>query len=318
KLGEALDERLHFNFARPARRCAHHGAKGIHHHDARIDRRDPLGNFIENCIQILSQYHVAEVDKADGVAKLGFVEERILLLVAQHFYGGFAKDGEKERGVFRRGIGENNLMNQGGFAAPRRAGDDVERKLRDTAAQDVVEAVHAGRYFSDRDFRRLADGLFWQFAFIRIILGFHFYLDLPKSKSLRDSFGHTSHTIRSIKVSPMKATSRSSNWATRTTLPLARSSGSACTSALSNPAKEPSALTCIARSDGRSASARASARARSARKPVLPMRIARCGRNFSQTGKAAGVFVAEDLFPLVSQAMRRSAKSSICGVLWLI
>jgi hypothetical protein len=36
---------------------------------------------------------------------LGFVEERILLLVAQHFYGGFAENGEKERGFFRRGIG---------------------------------------------------------------------------------------------------------------------------------------------------------------------------------------------------------------------
>src|ERR1017187_9982796 len=176
KLGEALDERLQLYFARAARRCAHHGAKGIYHHDTRIDRRDLFGNFIVNRVQILIQHHVSQVDKADGLAQLGFVEERILLLVAQHFYGGFAEDGEKERGFFRRGIGENDLMHHRGFAATGRAGDDVERKFWDTAAQDVVEAAHAARYFADRGFTRLAHEYLLQFAFSRIILLFHFYI----------------------------------------------------------------------------------------------------------------------------------------------
>ena len=175
KLGETLDERLHFNFARAAHHFAHHGAKGIHYHDARIGRRDLFGNFIVNRVQILIQHHVGQVEKADGLAQLGFVEERILLLVAQHFYGGFAEDGEKERGFLRRGIGKNDLMHHRGFAATGRAGNDVERKFRDAAAQDVVEAADAGRQFADRDLSRLVHDCFRQFAFIRLILVFHFY-----------------------------------------------------------------------------------------------------------------------------------------------
>jgi hypothetical protein len=135
-----------------------------------------LDDFLQNRVQILLHHHVAQVDKADGVAQLGFVEERILLLIAQHFQGGFAEDGEIKRGALGRRIGENDLMRHRGFAATRRARDDVEGKFRNAAAQDVVEAAHAGRKFADRDFGRFARDFPGRRALARLILFFHFYL----------------------------------------------------------------------------------------------------------------------------------------------
>ena len=136
-------------------RLAHHGAKGIHHHEARADRRDLLADFLEDRVQILLQHHVGQVDEADRLAQLGFVEERILLLIAQHLHRGLAEDGEVERGFLRRGVGENDLVRQRRLAAARRARDDVEGKFRDAAAEDVVEPAHAGRHFADDDLSRL-------------------------------------------------------------------------------------------------------------------------------------------------------------------
>ena len=126
------------------------------------------------------------MDEANrAVADLGGVEERILLLITQHFQGGFTEDSEIERGFLRRGVGENDLMRQRGFAATRRAGDDVERKFRDAAAQDVVEAAHAGRDFLDRDFSWLAHDFLRPFAFRRVILLFHFFVSSTETPKHR-------------------------------------------------------------------------------------------------------------------------------------
>ena len=49
KLGETLDERLHLQFGRAVPLCAaHQGAKRIHHHEARMGRRDLFDDFIED------------------------------------------------------------------------------------------------------------------------------------------------------------------------------------------------------------------------------------------------------------------------------
>src|SRR5581483_5287500 len=77
-----------------------------------------------------------------------------LLLIAQHFQGGFSEDRKIKRRFFDRGIGKNNLMRQRGLAATRRARDNIERKFRDAASHDFIEAGHAGGYFADDDFRR--------------------------------------------------------------------------------------------------------------------------------------------------------------------
>src|ERR1019366_5402035 len=101
----------------------------------------------------------------DSVTQIGFVEERILLLVAQHFQGGFAEDSEKDRGFFLRRIGKYDLMRHRSFAATRCSRDNVERKFRYAAAQYGVQAAHAGRQLADRDFSRLAHDFFCWFAF---------------------------------------------------------------------------------------------------------------------------------------------------------
>ena len=98
------------------------------------------------------------------------------MLIAQHFDGGFAEDGEIERRLFYSRIGENELMRHRCFAAPRRAGDDIERKLRNAAAHDVVEAAHASGQFTYRDLRGGAPDTFRRFTFVRVNLLFHIYL----------------------------------------------------------------------------------------------------------------------------------------------
>ena len=67
-------------------------------------------------------------------------------------------------------------MRHRGFAATGRASDDIERKFRDAAAHDVVEAAHAGRQFVDRNFCRLAHSSFCRFTFVRVNLFFHIHL----------------------------------------------------------------------------------------------------------------------------------------------
>jgi hypothetical protein len=120
-------------------------------------------NFLQHRVQILLEHDVGEVDKADVLAEPGFVEEGILLLIAQHLQCGFAQNGEIKRGFLRRGIGENELMRHGGFAATGHARDHVKGEFRDAAAHDLVQAADAGRQFADSGFTRLAQGCFWQF-----------------------------------------------------------------------------------------------------------------------------------------------------------
>jgi len=53
--------------------------------------------FLEDGVQILLEHDVGQVDKADILAHSGFVEEGILLLIAQHFQDGLAADAEINR-----------------------------------------------------------------------------------------------------------------------------------------------------------------------------------------------------------------------------
>src|SRR5687768_18481127 len=92
----------------------------------------------------------------DRVVQLRRIEERVLLLVAQHFQRRLAENGEIERGLLRSRIGKHDLMRERGFAAARRAGDDVEREFRQPTAQNVIEAANAGGQLPDGYFIRHA------------------------------------------------------------------------------------------------------------------------------------------------------------------
>ena len=80
---------------------------------------------------------------------LASIEERELLLVAQHLDGRLAQHGEVQRGPLRRGVGEHDLMRQRGLAASGRAGDDVEGIFGQAAAEDLIEPGHAGGQLAD-------------------------------------------------------------------------------------------------------------------------------------------------------------------------
>ncbi len=72
KQGKPLNERLQLHFACAAERLPHHGAKGVHHHDAGVRLLNLFGNLLQDRVQILLQHHLAQVDKADGLAQLGW------------------------------------------------------------------------------------------------------------------------------------------------------------------------------------------------------------------------------------------------------
>ena len=114
--------------------------------------------------------------------------------------------------------------------------------------------------------------------------------------------------------SPISATSRLTNSASKTTLPSAISLGSTFASSSSKPSKEPSGLTCTARSHATSALAIASAREKTALKPKAPTTCSKDGRSSSMTVKTAGRFNAEDLASITPIEMSRSAKSRNLGV----
>ena len=100
---------------------------------------------MKNCAEVFLQDNLAQVDKADGTGQLGRIEERVLLLVSQHFYGGLAEDGEVERGVLWGRIGKHELMCQRRLPTPRSARDDVEREFGETAAHNFIKARNSGR-----------------------------------------------------------------------------------------------------------------------------------------------------------------------------
>ena len=156
-----------------------------------------------------------------------------------------------------------------------------------------------------------------QLAFGRVILLFHFCPPLPKSKSSSGSFGQTSRTSRSVKSSPMKATSNPSNWASRTTLPSKISSGSSCASKFVQPFQSPVRFHLHRAQPG---NFRAGQRER-ARKQRAKTGVAHEGRqmrrSFSQTQSPLAFSSRRIYFPCLMR-MRRLAKFRMCGVARLI
>ncbi len=128
-----------------ALRLAHHGAEGVHNHDSGVGFFNFFGDFLQNRAQVLLQDNLAQVDKADGAGQFGRIEECVLLLVSQHFYGGFAQDSEVESRTFCARIGKHELVRQRRLAASGGARDDVKREFGETAADNLVEARNSCR-----------------------------------------------------------------------------------------------------------------------------------------------------------------------------
>src|SRR6185503_1235252 len=141
------------------------------------------GNFVQYTAQILLQQSVAQVDKANGLMASGWIEEGVLLLVTQHFQGGFTEDREIKRGFLRGGVGEDNLMRQRGLAGTRGARNDVEGKFRQPSAYDLIKAANAGRQLADFHFDRTTRGIWRHLAGRSFFLLFHGYSSFRESDS---------------------------------------------------------------------------------------------------------------------------------------
>ena len=138
--------------AGPRERAAHHRPEGVHDDDRRIRPLELLHDGVQHLRQPTVQRLLTEVDEAHRpVADFGGVEEGVLLLVAKHLDGRLADDAEVHGLSLRARVREHDLMTERRLAAPRAAGDQIERELRNATAQHLVEARHAGRQFANRD-----------------------------------------------------------------------------------------------------------------------------------------------------------------------
>src|SRR6266852_253106 len=291
---QALDEPLQFHFGRGGQGLAHHGAERIHHDDLGVGGFDLFDDRIQNGAEVFFQNEVAEVDEADRAVHLGLIEELELLLIAQHLDGRLAQHREVEYRVVWAGVGEDDLMRQRGLAATGSAGDDVEGVLGQAAAEDFIEARHAGGQSPNGH----------SFLSLRA----HETASILQGYSANNASGQASPTRRTVRGAPMKVTSSPSRWAMIAT---AASVAPLLESAASCSNMERSGLTSMLCSAGTSARARARARRSSDVKPSAPANRVRDTWSFSNTRTPSLTCASVALWLAASTASMRRAKSRI-------
>ena len=142
--GQLLHEVLQIEAA--ARRSLHslgHRSKRIDDHHARAGRFHFLDDACQKLLQRSVHQVLAQVDVADRLVHSGHIEEAELLLIAQHLEGRLADDGNVERGTGGAGQGEHDLLRERRLPRAGSAGNDIERELRHTATQNLVEPRNA-------------------------------------------------------------------------------------------------------------------------------------------------------------------------------
>jgi len=138
---QALNEGLQIHVAV---RFANHGAEGVHNYNGGVGFFNFFGDLLQDRAQVLFQDNLAQVDEANGAGQHGWIEECVLLLVSQHFDGGFAEDREVECGAFRASVGKHKLVCKRRFSASGGTGNDVEREFRETTTHNLVKARNSG------------------------------------------------------------------------------------------------------------------------------------------------------------------------------
>ena len=142
---QLLDEQLQAGArTAPALAGKDHRTERIHEDQPGVAGGDLVGDALEYLVEVAAHGVLGQADEAHAVVDgLGF-EEVELLLVAQHLQRRLAQHSEIDRGALWRGQREHDLVRQRGLAAARLAGDEVERELRQAAAEHLVQARHAG------------------------------------------------------------------------------------------------------------------------------------------------------------------------------
>src|ERR1700723_414047 len=122
------------------------------HHDRteRIDENQSGRECLElfddsrqHLVEIAARYLIAQIDEANRIVDLLMVEERKLLLIAQHLQRRFTEHGEEQCRPFLGGQCKHDLVRERRLAGTRRSHNQIEGKFREPAAQNGVEPGHS-------------------------------------------------------------------------------------------------------------------------------------------------------------------------------
>lgn len=130
----------------------YHGAEGIHEHQRRFVLFHFGADALQHHVQITLEHFLRQVDQMDRTVDRRVIEEIELLLVAQHLQRRLAQHRQIQSRALRCRHREHHLMSERGLAAAGRPRNEVERELRQAAAQHFVQARHAGRQAIDFHF----------------------------------------------------------------------------------------------------------------------------------------------------------------------
>src|SRR5690606_944890 len=131
------------------------GTEGVDDHDPRSALFHFFDDPLQGTFQTALDHVITQVDEADALAHLPEVEERVLLLVAQHLGRGFTEDREEQGSALGSCIRKDELLRQRGLARARGACDQVDRTFRHASAQDEIEPWHTARQLVDHNSFRL-------------------------------------------------------------------------------------------------------------------------------------------------------------------
>ena len=141
---QLLDELLQADEGLAAVMRQNHRAERVDEDQARPVLLDFGHHAGQHLLEVTGGGLLRQVDEPDAAVDLAAVEKLELLLVAQHLQRGFAQYREIQGGTLGRGQREHELVRQRGLAAAGRPGDDVERELRQPAAEHLVQSGHPG------------------------------------------------------------------------------------------------------------------------------------------------------------------------------
>src|ERR1700722_8421302 len=141
---ELLNELLQAQRAlRLMSRFDHDRTERVDEDQPRRRRLDFADNTRQHLVEIAGRYFIAQIDEANRLGDLLGVEERKLLLIAQHLQRRFSQHGEEQRRALLGGQSEHDLVGKRRLTGTRGSHDEIEGEFRDAAAQNRIEPRHS-------------------------------------------------------------------------------------------------------------------------------------------------------------------------------
>src|SRR6185437_5677767 len=150
---------------------------------------------IEHSIEVLRERLLSEVHKVNARVHAFDVEERKLLLIAEHLNGWFAQHGEVDGGTLRGRKCEHDLVGEGCFPRPGVAGEQDEREFGEATAKHFIETWNVGNQLPYLGATGSCGAC-------------HDDASCPDCSNATGAPGHTSRIARRASSSPMKVIRR--------------------------------------------------------------------------------------------------------------